>query len=374
VIRLNKPVMGLPELLAISKVFRGGWVAGQGPQTMKFEENLAELVGVRYSIAVSNATAGLYIALVALGVKPGDEVIVADYTYPATGHAVLFAGATPIFADVSLDTGNLNPESIEPLITRKTKGVIAVDVGGRCADYEMLNTITKRNNLFLLQDAACSVGATRNGVPSGKNAEISVFSFHGRKGITCGEGGAIVTDSEALHKVATGLVSFGISSALTREKDVKIQIPRFESLGFNFKLSDISCAILNQQLKRLPILLSKREKIAGYYHHFLKDNPMLILPPLEKTSRHSWQTFAIRVDSKSTRDDLISFLRSSGIQSNIGTFASHLQPVYKSLTQCPNSRQLFETQIALPIHPKLKKRHIRQVSKQIEAFFNQEKL
>ena len=368
-IKLNKPILGILELLAVSKVFRSGWVAGQGPQTLEFERKLADFAGVQYSLAVSNATAGLYVALVALGVKQGDEVIVADFTYPATGHAVLFTGAKPVFADVSLATGNLDPALVEPLITSRTRGVIVVDVAGRCADYEVLREITQRNNIFLLEDAACSVGATKRGVSAGKLADIAVFSFHGRKGITCGEGGAIVTDSKELYESAARMISFGISSALTREKSKKIQIPNFESFGFNFKLSDISCAIMTQQLKRLPRLLKGREKVAQYYYKYLGDNPNIVLPMHEANSQHAWQTFAIRVTSRETRNDLIAFLRTSGIQSNIGTFSSFLQPIYSSSNVCPNSRQLFETQIALPMHTKLRKRHIRRISTTIETFF-----
>jgi dTDP-4-amino-4,6-dideoxygalactose transaminase len=369
IVRLSNPALGIGELLSVAKVFQSGWVAGQGPQTLLFEKNLAKKLGSKYALAVSNATAGIYVALKALGVVAGDEIIVADYTYPATGHAVLFAGAVPVFVDVILETGNIDPNAIAALITNKTKGIIAVDVAGKCADYESLSRIAKENGIFLLQDAACSIGATRNGLFAGSLADVTVFSFHGRKGITCGEGGAIVTDSDTVFRSASSLISFGVTPAFQREKDDKINIPLFAEFGFNFKLSDISSGILNHQLTRLNKFISVRERNVKYYTELLKNLQEVSLPHYDEDSRHTWQTFAIRVETKEIRNELVGFLRSRGIQSNIGTFASHIQPVYKSKNRCPNSLLLFDTQIALPMHTKLSRSDIRLVSRTIKEFF-----
>jgi perosamine synthetase len=368
-IKLSFPDLGLRELVALKRVFASGWIAGQGPETERFEKELSEKIGVRYVVAVSNATAGLFVALKALGVQDGDEVIVADYTYPATGHAVLFAGAKPIFADVDLATGNLKPESIEGLITERTKGIIAVDVAGQLADYIAINEIARRRKLFVLQDAACSIGAKQNGDYAGSQGDMAVFSFHGRKGISCGEGGAIATNDLHLYQAASKLVSFGITPAFKREKSNSLQIPVFTEFGFNFKLSDISCAIMNQQLKKLDRFILQKQRIADTYARFLESNVQIILPITEKSNLHSWQSYLIRVKDQVTRDALINHLKSNSIQSNIGTFASHVQPLYGATNECPNSKTLFTTQIALPMHTKIKRREIAKVTNSINEFF-----
>jgi perosamine synthetase len=368
-IKLSFPDLGLHELVALKRVFASGWIAGQGPETERFEKDLSEKIGVRYVVAVSNATAGLFVALKALGVQAGDEVIVADYTYPATGHAVLFTGAKPIFADVDLATGNLKPESIERLITDRTKGIIPVDVAGQPADYIAINEVARRHKLFVLQDAACSIGAKQNGDYAGSQGDMAVFSFHGRKGISCGEGGAIATNDLHLYQAASKLVSFGITPAFKREKSNSLQIPVFTEFGFNFKLSDISCAIMNQQLKKLDRFILQKQRIADTYARFLESNAQIILPITEKSNLHSWQSYLIRVKDQATRDALINHLKSNGIQSNIGTFASHVQPLYGVTNECPNSKTLFTTQIALPMHTKIKRREIVKVTNSINEFF-----
>ena len=368
-IKLSFPDLGLHELVALRRVFASGWIAGQGPETERFEKDLAEKIGVRYVLAVSNATAGLFVALKALGVQTGDEVIVADYTYPATGHAVLFTGAKPIFGDVDLATGNLKPESIERLITERTKGIIAVDVAGQTADYNAINEVAKRHKLFVLQDAACSIGAKQNGGYAGSQGDMAVFSFHGRKGISCGEGGAIATNDLHLYQAASKLVSFGITPAFKREKSDSLQIPVFSEFGFNFKLSDISCAIMNQQLKKLDRFVLRKQNVANTYARLLKDNTQIILPITEKFNVHSWQSYLIRVKDQETRDALINHLKNNAIQSNIGTFASHVQPLYGDTNECPNSKILFTTQIALPMHTRITRREIVKVTDKINEFF-----
>ena len=368
-IKLSFPDLGLHELVALRRVFASGWIAGQGPETERFEKDLAEKIGVRYVLAVSNATAGLFVALKALGVQTGDEVIVADYTYPATGHAVLFTGAKPIFGDVDLATGNLKSESIERLITERTKGIIAVDVAGQTADYKAINEVAKRHKLFVLQDAACSIGAKQNGGYAGSQGDMAVFSFHGRKGISCGEGGAIATNDLHLYQAASRLVSFGITPAFKREKSDSLQIPVFSEFGFNFKLSDISCAIMNQQLKKLDRFVLQKQNIADTYARLLKDNTQIILPITEKFNVHSWQSYLIRVKDQETRNALINHLKNNAIQSNIGTFASHLQPLYGATNECPNSKILFTTQIALPMHTRITRKELVKVTDEINEFF-----
>ena len=222
-----------------------GWVAGQGPRVQQFEAAFAEHCGVAHAIAVNNCTAALHLALLALGAGEGDEVIVADYTFPATGHAVMFTGAEPVFADVDPVTFCVDVDTVASLIGPRTVGVIAVDVVGQCADYAPLRALTREHGLFLVQDAACSAGATYQGRPSGHPdlADVACFSLHGRKGITCGEGGVVTTSDATLADTVRRLGAFGIESARARAGRDELAVPVFADLGFNYKLSDIAAAI-----------------------------------------------------------------------------------------------------------------------------------
>src|SRR6266567_7827638 len=193
-IALGQPTVGDEELAAVAEVFRSGWLAGQGPACRTFEAEFAAAVGVEHALAVNNCTAALHLALLLHDVGPGDEVIVADYTFPATGHAVLYTGATPVFADVLPDTWTVDPAAVAAAIGPRTVGIIGVDAAGLPADYAPLRELADRHGLFLVEDAACSAGATYQGGNAGTLAEIACFSFHGRKGITAGEGGALVTN------------------------------------------------------------------------------------------------------------------------------------------------------------------------------------
>ncbi len=184
--------LGEKELAAVAEVFASGWPAGQGPKGKALETQLAEKYGVGDAVAVSNCGAALHLAMLAFGVKPGDEVIVADYTFPAPAHAVRYVDAVPVFADVRADTGTVDPQSVADLVTSRTVGIIAVDTVGLPADYVELQAVADRHGLFLVEDAACAVGATYQGRQAGALAEVGCLSFHGRKGASSGEGGALL--------------------------------------------------------------------------------------------------------------------------------------------------------------------------------------
>ena len=186
-IALGQPTFGDEEVAAVAAVLESGWVAGQGPTAKRFEERFAALCGTAHALAVNNCTAALHLAYAGLGAGPGDEVIVADYTFPATGHAVMYTGATPVFADVRPDIWTIDPAAVEAAITPRTVGIAAVDAFGQLADYDELEGIAARHGLWLVEDAACSAGATYRGRPAGSFGNAACFSFHGRKGITAGE-------------------------------------------------------------------------------------------------------------------------------------------------------------------------------------------
>lgn len=355
-IALGQPSLGERELEAVRRAFESGWVAGQGPATRSFEERFASFVGAPHATAVANCTAGLHLALVALGVNPGDEVIVADYTYPATAHAVLFCGATPRFADIRPDIWTIDVEAAASLVTEKTVGIIAVDAIGQCADYTELRALCQRHGLFLVEDAACSAGATYQGQPSGSPAlaDIAAFSLHGRKGITSGEGGVVTTGKDDLARFMATRSCFGVAPALSRAGATDLPLPSFDHLGWNYKLSDIAAAIAEVQLDRIDEFLARRRSVASQYERLFAGHRELVATPITLDDRdHTWQSYVLTLAPEVGRGAVAAHLRERGIGCNIGTFACHVQPVYSSHDVCPNSADAFRRHLAIPMHAML---------------------
>jgi perosamine synthetase len=353
VIVLGRPTFGDEEVEAVRKVLSSGWVAGQGPHSRELESAFAARVGREHAIAVSNCTAALHLAMIALDVAPGDEVLVADYTYPATGHAVLYVGGSPIFVDVDPGTGNIDPEACRSLITDRTKGIIAVDGIGQCAPYGPLQDLADEHGLFLVEDAAPAAGAMHHGRPAGSFGDVSCFSLHGRKGITSGEGGVFVTDDDDIYQKARSLSAFGVRSAWDRQSSDTLPIPVFSELGYNYKLSDIQAAIALVQLGRLDDLVARRSEIADRYAELLGEVEGIRLPVVGDGNVHSWQAYVLRVDPALSRDRMAMYLREHGVQANIGTYALHLQPLYGGGQVCPTSAELFAQHLAIPMHADL---------------------
>ena len=362
VIALGQPTIGEPELRAVEEVFRSGWLAGQGPAGRRFEEAFARVTGARHVLPVNNCTAALHLATTALGLRPGDQVVVADHTFPATGHAVVYGGGTPVFADVRPDTWTVDPQAVEAAVTEATVGIIAVDTLGQPADYAELEAIAAKRGLWLVEDAACSAGATYRGRPTGSFGDAAAFSFHGRKGITAGEGGALTTDRADVADHARRAHNFGIESALSRAGTAGLPVPRFETIGHNYKLSDIAAAIMLAQLDRLPDLLAARQAVAESYERLLGDLDLVTLPSTAADRTHAWQTYALLLDPGVDRDRVAVELRSRGVQCTFGTYASHLQPVYGATDPCPVSADVFRRSLAIPMHANLTESQIERVA------------
>ncbi|TYP86321.1 DegT/DnrJ/EryC1/StrS family aminotransferase [Blastococcus xanthinilyticus] len=367
VIALGQPTIGEPELRAVEEVFRSGWIAGNGPTGARFAAEFARTAGTRHALPVNNCTAALHLAVSALGAGPGDEVVVADYTFPATGHAVVYAGATPVFADVRADTATVDPAAVEAAVTGRTVGIIAVDAMGQCADYAELQAIADARGLWLVEDAACAAGATYRGRPAGGFGDAACFSFHGRKGITAGEGGALTTDRDVLAAQARKTHAFGIESALSRAGEAGLPIPEFDEIGYNYKLSDIAAAIMLAQLERLPGLVAARQAAAEAYGERLADLDLVTLPVTAPDRTHSWQSYVLTLDPSVDRGAVARELRGGGVQCNFGTYASHLQPVYGSTAPRPVSADLFRRHLAIPMHANLSEADVERVATAVRA-------
>ena len=352
-------------LNAIAGVLRSGWVAGCGSEAARFEKALAEISHCAYAVATSNCTAALFAALHALEIGAGDEVIVADFSFPASGMAVLHAGAAPRFADVRLDTYNLDLAQFDRCVTRKTRAVMVVHTFGQMAPMQELVAWCKTRGLAVIEDAACALGSTYDQVAPGEISDVACYSFHARKVITTGEGGAVVTNRPELYQKVRAFVAFGVDAYNQQHQGPSRH--EFHQLGYNFKLSDINCSIGLQQLRHLPALLERRAEAAASYRRALRELPGLELPVVEPKAFSTYQAFVCRAANEALRDRLIEQLRQHEIHATIGTYAQHLQPVFASTDHCANSRQLYETTIALPFHPFLSQPQIDYIAAQLKT-------
>jgi dTDP-4-amino-4,6-dideoxygalactose transaminase len=361
-IALGQPTVGAEELAQVQRVFESGWLSGAGPTCQKFEERFTEVSGVGHTIATTNCGSALHLAQLVLGVTPGDEVIVGDYTFPATGHSVMWSGATPVFADVRPDTWSVDPDAVEAAITERTVGIVAVDPFGQPADYDELRAIADKHGLWLVEDAACAAGASYKGRPAGSLADVACFSFHGRKGITAGEGGALSTDDAELAEHARKLHTYGIAPALSREGAATLPVPQFDELGYNYRMSDVQAGIMLAQLDRLPTLVENRRAVAKSYGELLGDLEQVQLPVEAPDRVHPYQSYVVGVHPSLDRGAVALELRARGIGCNFGTYASHVQPLYGDQKPLPVSAELFARHLAIPMHANLTEDEVQRVA------------
>lgn len=356
-IPLLRPYFDSEELEEIKRVLDSGWVS-QGPKVKEFEYKIVEYLGVKYAIAVTNCTSALHLALLGIGVKEGDEILVADFTFPVTGHVVLYCGAKPVFVDIDLKTYNINPESIEEKISDKTKAIIPVHTFGQPAEMGTIVEIAEKFNLKVIEDAACALGAKYKNKYAGTIGDIGCFSFHARKGITTGEGGMVVTDNKNLAEKIRNLSVFGMTSAWDREKSDKFIIPEFTEVGYNYKMSDITAAVGIAQLRKLDKIITRKRVLAKYWDNKLREIELIEPPYVSENVKHIYQSYVALVDRHINRNKLIVTLMKRGIQTQIGTYASHIQPVYNSNQKCPNSLEIFNRSLALPMYYMLEEKDI----------------
>lgn len=365
-IKLAKPYFDEEEIEEIQKVLDSGWVS-QGPKTKEFEKKVTEYLGFKYCIAVTNCTSALHLSLLSIRIKEGDEVIVADYTFPATGHSVLYCGAKPVFVDVNPRTYNIEPDLIEDKITDKTKAIIPVHTFGQICDMNSIMSIARKHNLKVIEDAACSFGAKYD-----IYGDTVCFSFHARKGITTGEGGMVVTNDARIAENVRKLSTFGMTSdAWDREKDNSFSIPRFTHLGYNYKMSDITAAVGIAQLRKLDDIIKRKRELARYWTRRLEEIDFILSPYVD--NEHVYQSYVITLDEDIDRNKLVEWLRTKGVGCQIGTYASHIQPVYQSEYNCPVSFDIYNQAIALPMYYELEEEDIDKVIhylEDLEGFYN----
>ncbi|MBI2968186.1 MAG: DegT/DnrJ/EryC1/StrS family aminotransferase [Bacteroidetes bacterium] len=356
-IPIAAPLTGQEEWEALKEPVFSGWLT-QGPKVAEFERLFAERHGVKHAIAVSNCTAALHLALLAIGVREGDEVIVPAFTWVATANSVLYCNATLVFADIDISTFNINPDEIAKKITKKTKAIIPVHLFGLCADIEAIKKIAP--GIPIVEDGACAAGAALNNKPAGSLGDIGCFSFHPRKSITTGEGGMITTNNDKYADTINKLRNHGASiSEESRHHGPKPYIlPAFDMVGYNYRMTDLQGAVGIVQLKKLDRFIEERQKFAEIYTGELPSVPWLSVPSVPSGYRHGWQSYVCMVDetkSPKSRNEIMEFLEQKGISTRPGTHAVHMLGYYAGKYKLkpldfPNSFKANEYSIALPLH------------------------
>jgi perosamine synthetase len=329
-IPITKPELGEEEAEAAARAIRTGWIA-QGPLVAEFERALAARLGVDHVVITSNCTTSLHLALLCSGVGPGDEVIVPSFTFIATANAVLHAGGRPVFVDIDPRTYNIDPSKIEAAITPRTRAIIPVDQIGLAADLDAVREIAQRHDLRVIEDAAPALGATYRGRPVGAISPITCFSFHPRKSITSGEGGAITTNDADVAARARVLRSHGASvSDLARHSASTVIIEAYEELGYNYRMTDIQAAIGIEQLKKLDDILVRRRHLAERYNARLGEMERITPPYAPPDAPHTYQSYCVRLDPERTaaRDVVMERMLELGVATRRGVMAIHEEPYY----------------------------------------------
>jgi len=361
-IQISQPVTGIEEWEAVKEPFMSGWLTA-GPKVKEFEQLFAERHQVKHAIAVTSATAALHVALVALGVAEGDEVIVPAFTWVSTANVVLYCGATLVFVDIDTKTFNLDPQKLKEKITNKTKAIIPVHLFGLCADMDAINKIAGK--IPLVEDGACAAGAAYKNKPAGGLGNIGCFSFHPRKSITTGEGGMITTNDDNLAERISQLRNHGASiSEEQRHHGPKPYIlADFNIMGFNYRMTDIQGAVGAVQLGKLDQFIEERNHWASYYTKELADIPWLKTPEFTSNYSHGWQSFVTMVDedkAPKSRNDLMEYLQLKGISTRPGTHAVHMLNFYKEKfgikpEDFPEAKKANDFSMAIPLHNRMVK-------------------
>jgi len=347
---ITKPSLTEEEARAPFDSIKSGWVT-QGPKVAEFEKAVASYVGAKHGIATTSCTTGLHLAMAAIGIGPGDEVICPSFTFIASANAILYTGASVVFCEVDPRTFNIDPADVEKRITKKTKAIMPVDQIGLACDIDAINAIAKKHGIKVVEDAAPAIGETYypaasasrgadrrtdrseddKGRKVGSNAHQTVFSFHPRKVITTGEGGMITTDDDELADRARKLRAHGMSvSDLDRHKSDRVIIEEYPVLGFNYRMTDIQASIGLVQLRRLDELLRLRRARAERYNAELPAIKGLEIPYVPDYAEHTYQSYCLRLtkDCKLDREDLMTNLLRRGIATRRGVMASHLEKTY----------------------------------------------
>jgi perosamine synthetase len=369
-IPVSEPTLAGNEKKYVLDCLQTNWISSIGKYIEQFEEAFAAFCGVKHAMSCCNGTAALHVALLTMGVGPGDEVIVPTLTFVATASAVNYCGARPVMVDSEAETWNMDPTKIEQRISSRTKGIIAVHLYGHPADMDPILSIARKHHLFVLEDAAEAHGAEYKKVKVGALGDVATFSFYGNKIITTGEGGMIVTNDPTLAARVRQLKGQGM------DPDRRYWFPM---IGFNYRMSNVAAAIGLAQLERIDYHLSRRREIAEHYINELARVPGISIQPEEVWARNVyWMTSAVLEEQfPITRDDLMAKLAAVGIETRPFFYPMHTLPMYQKDAaglSFPVADRLSKTGLNLPSSASLSNEDVNYVCAQISRIFQRSRM
>ncbi len=357
----GRQTIGRDDVDAVLETLTSDYLT-QGPKVEAFENALAEYCGVKYAVAVANGTAALHTAYNAINLSPGDEAITTPMTFAATSNTAIWQGARPVFVDIKKDSGNIDETLVESAITKKTKAIVSVDYTGRSVEYDAIRNIARHHNLNFISDAAHSLGGVYKEKKVGSLADLTTCSFHPVKGITTGEGGAILTDNRDLYAKMKRFASHGIDKKVEDGRIHGSWYYEMNTLGLNYRLSDIHAALGLSQLKKIDSFIEKRAALASRYEELLGGVAEIILPPKDtRSSVSAWHLYVIRLKDGGSKKRLTLFesLRAKGIWVQVHYIPVYYHPYYRengyNVGLCPIAESWYNSIISLPLYPTLKK-------------------
>ena len=345
------------DIEEVVKVLKSDFLT-TGPVIEEFEKKVADYVGAKYAVAVANGTAALHSACCAANIGKGDEVITTPITFAASSNCAFYCGAVPVFADIDPKTYNIDPSDVEKKITDRTKAIIAVPFTGQPCDMERIHEIANKHGLIVIEDAAHALGAVYEGKKVGSLSEMTTFSFHPVKHITTGEGGMVLTNHQELYERLKLFRAHGITREehLLRKNDGPWYYEQLD-LGYNYRITDIQCALGISQMKKLPYFLERRKEIAERYQEAFADCENIQCPYQKPGCENAWHLYVIRIKG-GKRKEVFEKLREAGIGVNVHYIPVYQHPYYQEHgykdISCPNAEQYYEEAISLPIYPALK--------------------
>lgn len=364
-----KPSLGSEELMAVKEVFDSGWI-GLGPKTKEFEEKFAGYIGINFAVATNSCTAALHLALAALKLNKG-EIITSPLTFISTNHAILYNGATPVFADICEDTLNLDINDVKRKITDKTKAIIVVHYGGHPCDMDPICDLAGKKGILVVEDAAHAAGASYEGKKVGVLGDIACFSFHAVKNLTTGEGGMITTSDEKVYRELMKLRWLGITKDTWQRSDNEMGkyswYYEVESLGYKYHMSDINAAIGLVQLKKLDILNERRRRIALRYNDEFKNIDWIQVPVVKNNVVCAHHNYVIKVGVD--RNEFIEYLKDKNIAASVHYIPSHHYKMYsKYKAKVPVTDKVWKRLVTLPLFPDLTDDQVTYITTTVKKF------